>query len=87
MLCLEAHPISSVHHVLIALKNQRADHFCDQLRLNPTTFDALVAAIKDDPVFMNQSNNPQMPVEEQLVITLFHFGHDGNSSLLQKVAN
>jgi hypothetical protein len=78
---------SYLHHVLVALKNQRADHFREQLRLNPTTFDTLVAAIEDDPVFVNQSNNPQMPVEEQLAITLFHFGHDGNSSSLQKVAN
>ena len=49
-----------LHHVLVALKNQRADHFREQLRLNPTTFDTLVAAIEDDPVFVNQSNNPQM---------------------------
>jgi len=28
-----------------------------------------------------------MPVEEQLAITLFHFGRDGNGSGLQDVAN
>jgi hypothetical protein len=77
---------SYLHHVLVTLKNLREDHFREQLCLDPTTFDALVSKIKDDPVFMNQSNNPQMPVEEQLAITLFCFGHDSNS-FLQKVAN
>jgi hypothetical protein len=78
---------SYLHHVLVCLKDSRGDHFRQQLRINPTTFDALVAFIHDDPVFMNNSNNPQMPVEEQLAITLFRFGRDGNGSGLQDVAN
>jgi hypothetical protein len=74
-------------HVLVGLKDSRSDHFRQQLCINPTTFDALVAVIQDDPVFMNNSNNPQMAVEEQLAITLFRFGRDGNGSGLQDVAN
>ncbi|KAF7333256.1 DDE Tnp4 domain-containing protein [Mycena sanguinolenta] len=38
-------------------------------------------------VFSNSSNNAQMPVEEQLAIILFRFGHSGNAAGLQKVAN
>lgn len=78
---------SYLHHVLMRLKTERADHFREALRINPTTFDALVAAIEDDPIFINHSQNPQMPVEEQLAITLYRFGHDGNASGLQSVAN
>ena len=78
---------SYLHHVLTRLKTERQDHFHEPLRVNPSTFDALVSAIEDDPVFMNNSNNSQMPVEEQLAITLYRFGHDGNASGLQAVAN
>jgi hypothetical protein len=78
---------SYLHHVLVTLKNQRGDLFREHLRLDPTTFDALVFEIQDNPVFMNKSNNPQMPVEEQVAIALFRFGHDGNASSLQKVAD
>ena len=65
---------SYLHHVLLTLKNGQADHFRQQLYINPTTFDALVVAIEHNPVFMNKSNNAQMPVVEQLAITLFCFG-------------
>ena len=78
---------SYLHFVLVSLKTGRPDHFRQQLRINPTTFDALVTAIEQDPIFMNRSNNAQMPVEQQLAITLFRFGRDGNASGLQDVAN
>ncbi|KAJ7092206.1 hypothetical protein C8R44DRAFT_816674, partial [Mycena epipterygia] len=39
-----------------------------------------VAAIRDDEVFHNNSNNSQMLVEEQVAITLYRFGHHGNSA-------
>ena len=62
---------SYLHHVLTRLKTEREDHFHEALRINPTTFDALVSAIEDDPIFTNNSNNSQMPIEEQLAITLY----------------
>ena len=46
-------------------------------------FDALVNQISEDVVFTNNSNNPQLPVDIQLAITLYCFGHDGNASGLQ----
>jgi hypothetical protein len=51
------------------------------------TFDKILAKISDDSVFFNNSNNLQQPVEEQLAIALYHFGHNGNAAGLQKVAN
>ena len=78
---------SYLHHILTQLKTEREDHFRGALRINPTTFDALVSAIEHDPIFTNNSYYSQMPVEEQLAITLYRFGHDGNASGLQAVAN
>ena len=77
---------SYLHHVLTRLKTEREDHFCEALHINPTTFDALISAIKCNPIFTNNLNNSQMPVEEQ-VVTLYRFGHDSNASGLQAVAN
>jgi hypothetical protein len=37
-------------------------------------------------MFHNNSNNPQMPVDEQLAIALFCFGHYGNGVSTMKVA-
>ena len=42
--------------------------------------------IKDDPVFFNNSNNPQILVEEQVAITLFQFRHNGNAASQESVA-
>lgn len=78
---------SYLHHVLHVLKNSRPDHFREELRVTPCTFDAMVAAIELNPIFANNSTNGQMAVEEQLAITLYRFGHDGNSASLQSVAN
>jgi hypothetical protein len=52
------------------------------LHITPQCFDDLVTTIKDDPVFHNNSNNPQMPV----AIALYHFGHYGNAASQMKVA-
>ena len=78
---------STMRHVLMTLKSARPDKFREELRVTPLTFDAIVAAIAPDPVFQNNSNNAQTPVEEQLAITLYRFGHDGNAASLQSIAN
>jgi hypothetical protein len=74
------HPPAQMPHVLKILKVERPDHFREILRVTPYTFDKLREKIEDDPVFFNNSNNPQIPVEEQLAITLYRFGHDGNAA-------
>jgi len=40
-----------------------------------------------DPVFSNQSQNDQIPVQDQLAVALFRFGHDGNGASMQVVAD
>ena len=76
-----------MRHVLFALKTARPDQFREELRVTPHTFDVLISKLGDDIVFQNNSHCPQMPVEEQVAITLFRFGHDGNAASLQGVAN
>ncbi|KIK92117.1 hypothetical protein PAXRUDRAFT_794583, partial [Paxillus rubicundulus Ve08.2h10] len=49
-------------------------------------FDLLLAALQTDPVFQNQSNLPQMSVDAQLAIALYHFGHYGNAISTTMVA-
>ena len=60
--------------------------FQSYLHIDPDCFDSLVDAIHDDEIFHNNSNNSQMPVDEQVVIVLFRFGHYGNAASLMKVA-
>jgi len=81
------HGPSYLHHVLTTLKLGRPDHFRQCLRVSPHTFDALVAALENDPVFFNNSNHPQLPVDQQLAVALYRFGHDGNAASIQAVAN
>ena len=73
--------------VLTTFKQERPDLFRTHLRITPYTFDCLVKAIDEDPVFTNGSSNGQMPVEHQVAITLYRFGHDGNASSIRSVAD
>lgn len=56
------------------------------LHVNPTTFDEMVNHLSKHHVFHNNSANGQMPIEDQLAIILYHFGHFGNAAGLRKVA-
>lgn len=67
-------------------KMNRPEIFRSYTRLTPACFDDLVSILQDDPVFHNASNNPQMPVPEQLAIALYRFGHYGNGASTLKVA-
>lgn len=78
---------SFLRHVLLNLKIGRSDHFRQALRVSPATFDKIVARIQDDPIFTNNSHHSQISVEEQLAVTLYRFGHDGNAASLQGVAD
>ena len=62
------------------------DIFRSYTCVTPGCFDDLVNSIKDHPVFHNNSNNPQMPIEEQVAIALYRFGHYGNAASTMKVA-
>lgn len=75
-----------LHRRLGDYKHNRPEIFRAYLCITPACFDDLVDSIKDDEVFQNQSNNSQMPVQEQAAIALYHFGHYGNAASTMKVA-
>jgi hypothetical protein len=77
---------SQLYLVLVEFKEGDSLRFRRNLRVSPDTFDELVQRIADHHVFHNQSNCQQFPVEIQLAITLFRFGHDGNSTSVEAVA-
>jgi hypothetical protein len=79
-------PPADLPHVLKVYKTLRPDHFRKELRVTPHTFDQILEKINNDPIFTNASQNPQMPIEEQLAITLYRFGHFGNAASLDDVA-
>jgi len=54
--------------------------------VTPACFDKLVEALSTHGVFHNKSSNLQMPVEHQITIALYHFGHYGNAASTMKVA-
>ena len=81
-------PQPFLKHVLGVLKTNQPDHFCTGLWVSPLTFDCLVEAIINDPVFTSHSpHSHQAPVQEQLAVALCRFGHFGNAASLQLVAN
>lgn len=80
------HPPATLPFLLDRTKQLRPDLFRRELRVSPATFDALVRSLADDPVFINNSQNQQMPVEHQVAIILYRFGHDGNAASLDSIA-
>jgi hypothetical protein len=71
--------------VLAQFKANNLKWFCQNLHFSPRTFDALLTMIKNHPVFSNNSHSPQIPVCDQLAITLFRLGHDGNAASVSAV--
>ncbi|KAH6885554.1 hypothetical protein BKA70DRAFT_1123953, partial [Coprinopsis sp. MPI-PUGE-AT-0042] len=67
-------------------RHTEADIFHQDLRIDPVTFKALLHNLEDDPIFISRGPNPQMPVECQLAITLYRFGHFGNAASISKVS-
>ena len=62
------------------------DRFQHMLRVSPYVFQVLVELIRDHPIFHNNSNNSQAPVEQQLAVTLFRMGRFGNAASLEDIA-
>ncbi|KIN95630.1 hypothetical protein M404DRAFT_165310 [Pisolithus tinctorius Marx 270] len=61
-------------------------HFINMLHIPPTVLDVLLDIIHEHPVFYNNSNNGQTPVQKQLAVTLYHMGHYGNGASLEDIA-
>ena len=77
---------SNLRLLLDSYRKDFPDIFRSYTRVTPACFDDLVQSIKDHPVFHNSSNNAQMPVDEQVAIALYRFGHYGNAASTMKVA-
>jgi hypothetical protein len=77
---------ANVRNLLDVYKIQFPDIFRSYMHMSPDCFDHLITSIQHHPVFHNNSNHVQMSVEEQLAITLYHFGHYGNAASTMKVA-
>src|SRR5438128_9408591 len=73
-------------HVLPIYARSQPKMFQQKLRVGPQIFDDILACISDHPVFHNQSNNKQLPVEQQLAIFLNRIGHYGNAVTPNDVA-
>ncbi|KAF5335636.1 hypothetical protein D9758_014792 [Tetrapyrgos nigripes] len=73
-----------LHVLLDTYRHKQPELFQEYVRVDPSCFDGLVSAIQGDEVFHNNSNNPQMPVEEQVAIALYCFGHYGNAASVIK---
>ena len=75
--------VSQLYLVLESYKENDPQRFRRNLRVLPNTFDALLAHIGWHPIF---GADRQMPVEHQLTIALFRFGHFGNAASVESVA-
>ena len=74
-------------HFAWIYSEQVEDHmrFMRMLRVSPPVFDLLVSSIKDHPVFRNNSNVPQTPVDIQLAVTLYRMGRYGNGASVEDI--
>jgi hypothetical protein len=79
-------PKSSQLHLLDHWRENSPERFRRKLRVDPETFDKLVALISNNSVFSNNSNCPQLPVHIQLAIFLFRAGHYGNAASPEDIA-
>ncbi|KAJ3499981.1 hypothetical protein NMY22_g19418 [Coprinellus aureogranulatus] len=64
-------------------KQERPEIFRRLLRLSPATFDLLQEALEESVIFQSNSpvdNNKQIPLDQQLAIALYKFGHYGNGA-------
>jgi hypothetical protein len=84
----EAPPVvkSPQLHLLEEWRTSSPDRFRRKLRVDPDTFDGLVALIEAHEIFSNNSNCPQLPVPLQLSVFLFRAGHYGNAASPEDVA-
>ena len=79
-------PKSSQLHLLDHWQEHDIRNFRAKLRVHPLTFCHILDLIKNHPIFHNNSNSAQMPVDIQLAVHLVRAGHYGNSSAVSEVA-
>ena len=87
--CLFPHEVIKCSQLDLVLNCFKIDDpYCFQLNLcvSPSTFNALLTLIENHPTFYNNSYQEQMPIEYQLAIALYQFGHFGNAASVELVA-
>ncbi|KIK90478.1 hypothetical protein PAXRUDRAFT_801702, partial [Paxillus rubicundulus Ve08.2h10] len=78
---------STLHLAWQYIQNESNHHrFTHLLRVSPTVFEVLLDLIQDHPIFTNNSNNSQTPVQTQLAVTLYRMGRYGNGACLEDIA-
>jgi hypothetical protein len=80
------HKLSQLDLVLGRYRLDDPKRFRRNMRCSPEVFDSLLELVRDDPIFQNNSNQPQLPVQYQLAIALFRFGHHGNAASVESIA-
>lgn len=74
-----------LYYTLNVYKIANPELFRAFLRITPTGFDHLVAALRGHRVFHQRSHSEQVPVDQQIAITLYRLGNSGNAMSLTKV--
>ena len=79
--------LGNIHLAWEYAQNPR-DHerFVNMLRVSPQVFDVILYFIHDQPIFQNNSNNPQAPIPTQLAVTLYRMGRYGNGASTEDLA-
>jgi hypothetical protein len=78
--------VSELDLVLMWYHETGDKQFQYNLQVKPSTFNSILQFIEGDPVFMSGGSPNQFPVEHQLAIALFCFGHFGNVVSVKSVA-
>lgn len=63
------------------------DHFQYLVQVTPLKFRAILALIQTNPIFYNNSNNPQAPIQDQLAVYLYCLGHYRNTTSVELVTD
>jgi hypothetical protein len=75
-------------HIAWEYAQNPSDHHCfiNMLRATPLVFQIILDLIEEHPVFTNNSNNTQTPVEQQLAVTFYRMGWYGNGASIEDIA-
>ena len=76
-------------HIAWEYAQNPSDHhrFINMLCVTPLVFQIILDLIEEHPIFTNNSNNAQTPVEQQLAVTLYRMGRYGNGASVEDIAH
>ncbi|KXN89018.1 hypothetical protein AN958_06426, partial [Leucoagaricus sp. SymC.cos] len=79
------HKLSQLYFVLVLYKQYDSKHFRKNLHVASETFDQLLKKIADNLVFISTGSHEQIPVDEQLTVALYCFGHFRNTTSVEAI--